>query len=714
MQSGSGQMERCPACGREYPGQLPRVCMNCGWQFEAQPAQPSGPSPGAAGLNQYATPPAQPGPPGPPPAGAAPPPPYYVTPPPVITAKNRRIPSLNNKKTRIVVAAALVLLLVAGAAAGAVVAISSIKHPSPAPTTEAAMRDSVAGARDYLNGAGLQLLAAKDKGAPIYSATAKLDVQANTVSGTERVLYTNNTGVTLPDLVFRVYANSPPVSPNGNGAAVTGVSTGGGPAPATLKGSLLRVSLPAPLAPGKTTLLTMTFSEAIPEVSGGIDISQLMGGTTASGYGVFGHSTDTYDLGYFLPTVATYGPAGWESREAPAFGDISDFDCAYYSVSLDVPESYVVAAAGMPVGESGSGGRKTYDFRGGPMRDFSVMASPNYQTASASVGDTAVTSYFLKSAADAGSKVLGFASDALSQYDKHFGPYPYKKFNVCEAPLGGGAGGMEFAGQVQIAQMLYSTAGGLNLGQASSLLGSLAGGLGDILEFTVAHEVCHQWWGLVVGSDSIGHPWQDEALTNYSSVLYFGWQHGPDAAKQQVDSELMLSYSTAKMMGTPDMIVDQPVYAFKDQNSYSAIVYSKGALFFQALEKTMGEQVFEKSLSEYYTQYSFRNATPDDLMAVFESNGNATAIAALDTRWIHELHASEDIAATGTANDLINNLMKSLGDSGIDMNQLNDMMKQYLPQGTDMNDLLQQFMQNGSTPQVPGLEQPDQQQPLPF
>jgi Tfp pilus assembly protein PilO len=58
--------------------------------------------------------------------------------------------------------------------------------------------------------------------------------------------------------------------------------------------------------------------------------------------------------------------------------------------------------------------------------------------------------------------------------------------------------------------------------------------------------------------------------------------------------------------------------------------------------------------------------------------------------------------------------MKSLGDSGIDMNQLNDMMKQYLPQGTDLNDLLQQFMQNGSTPQVPGLQQPDQQQPLPF
>jgi hypothetical protein len=105
-------------------------------------------------------------------------------------------------------------------------------------------------------------------------------------------------------------------------------------------------------------------------------------------------------------------------------------------------------------------------------------------------------------------------------------------------------------------------------------------------------------------------------------------------------------------------------------------------------------------------------------MASFESNGNATTIAALDQRWIHELHADEDIAATSTANDLINNLLKSLGSSGIDMNQLNDMMKQFLPQGTDMNqlnDMLKQYLQNGSTPQIPGFDdQQDQQPVLPF
>src|SRR5450759_991351 len=114
---------------------------------------------------------------------------------------------------------------------------------------------------------------------------------------------------------------------------------------------------------------------------------------------------------------------------------------------------------------------------------------------------------------------------------------------------------MEFSGQIQMAELLYGSAG-LTTNSADSQLnemlksaGNLGGLLGDTLEFAVAHEVCHQWWGLVVGSDSIGHPWQDESLTNYCSVMYFKWQHGADAASQQLDLQIKMPYSAAKLMG---------------------------------------------------------------------------------------------------------------------------------------------------------------------
>jgi hypothetical protein len=58
--------------------------------------------------------------------------------------------------------------------------------------------------------------------------------------------------------------------------------------------------------------------------------------------------------------------------------------------------------------------------------------------------------------------------------------------------------------------------------------GKLAAG-GDGLEQTVAHEVAHQWWYAVVGSDEYYQAWQDEALCEYSLLDYWGAVHGDGA-----------------------------------------------------------------------------------------------------------------------------------------------------------------------------------------
>jgi hypothetical protein len=227
--------------------------------------------------------------------------------------------------------------------------------------------------------------------------------------------------------------------------------------------------------------------------------------------------------------------------------------------------------------------------------------------------------------------------------------------------------------------------------------------MADLLEFTTAHEVCHQWWGLGVGSDQIDHPWQDESLTNYCSVLYFRWQHGEEAAKKQVDMQLMLPYSTGRLMAGGDMIVDTPSYGFASQTQYTATIYSKGALFFQALEAEMGQEAFEESLREYYGKYSFREATGADLMACFAANGkNAQAISALHQRWIKEKHADEDIAVESVPGmDMLNDL---LDQNGIDMDKLDEMLKQYMPEGMELDnleDLFEDFMPGGTTPVIP-------------
>lgn len=553
-----------------------------------------------------------------------------------------------------IIVSTVVVALLAGGIAVALVLENRVPDVRM-PATESELRSSVAGALEYLNPDGKKLAGGRTDGLTVYSVDVTLDDERHTVSGDETVLYTNRTGQAHSEVVFRVYANSPSVRGSGGKASIDRASADRRPAKASLEGSLLTLALPSGLARGDSVLISFSFTEPVPELDTGP--GSLFGGLPSGRYGIFGYSGDTYDLGYFVPSVASYSNGTWEKREVPAFGDAAYSECAVYNVAIDVPKGFVVAATGVKTGERSGGGRRVSSYAAGPARDFAAQASPAYRVTERKVGRTVVASYHLSGSTDAGKKVLDIACGALGQYSKHIGPYPYKRLNVCEAPLTGGAAGMEFTGQILIAQILYGELGipepevpqelkGLGE-QFKDLLGPLQSGLlGETLEFVVAHEVCHQWFAMVVGSDSLAHPWQDESLVNFCTVVYFRWRHGESAASGVIDSQLLLPYQAMGLTGSRDIPADSPVEAFDNQEQYTAVVYSKGALFFRELEKLLGRAAFEKSLRDYYEEYAFLEATPEEMLEAFESNAqDPGALASLHRRWILEAHGDEDIAS---------------------------------------------------------------------
>ena len=635
-QQGKGQV-KCPRCGRTYD-RAPKFCLGCGAGMGKPPA--ARPKPGF-------------------PRG------------PLIA----------------IIASVVVLLMLAGVIT--VVLVVFNRPPEvDLPQTVSELKSSTGEAQKYLNDNGRSLSSGRAEDAPIYSVSAVLDTGNNSVSGEETVLFTNRTDSNLEKIIFRVYANIPSVRGEGK-VSVTDARADGAEVKATLSDSLLTVMLPKALAPGEETLVSFSFEESLPKVTGGMGLEGLLG-ESSGGYGVFGHSDNVYSLGYLMPLITRYRDGSWDTRKAPAFGDVADFECAYFNVAVDVPSGYVVAATGTPTGKSSGAGRDVYSFSAGPARDFSVQASPDYKVETRTVGPTLVSSYYIEGSEEMGKEVLEFGCNALSQYSEHLGPYPYTRFNICEAPLGGGAAGMEFTGQIILAEMLYGNLGGdllpedLGGEELGDLFDSLLGGLmGDTLEFVTAHEVCHQWWGMAVGGDSIGHPWQDESLTNYCSILYFRWQHGEEAAGEQLEMQLVMPYSTAAALGGGDAVVDAPVDDFESQEQYVAAVYSKGALFWGALEKQMGTEAFEKSLREYYQKYAFKNPSPEDLMDCFKANSSdPAAVDALHQRWIKEKHGDEDISSTLPGMDMFEDLMKDLEDN-LDLGPLEDLLEDLLDGGED-------------------------------
>ncbi len=419
---------------------------------------------------------------------------------------------------------------------------------------------------------------------PRYFIQVTLDPdEPTTLTGVQRVRYTNTEDVPLDALYFRLYPNLPGY---GGSMTVEKVMLNGMPVETTLEaqGSALRVPLDPPLAPGDVADLTLWFRETLPT-------------DTSAGYGLYAYVDDVYALAGFYPTIPVYDDEGWNVEVAPPYGDATFTDVALYQVQLTVPEDLTVVTSGSTLETSDNDdGTRTWVAVGGPMRDFFVAMSPDYEVVSEEVDGTRVNSYY-RSAQDAGGQLaLRYAADALRVFGERFGPYPYIELDVVATPTN--AGGIEYPGAIVVAQGLYDDEGGF-------------------FELATAHEVAHQWWYGLVGNDQLDEPWLDEALTNYSAYLYYADTAGSDAADLVKQRVFEGPYRTVQKDGR-DRGVGGPVASFSERD-YGAIVYGKGPLFFDALRAQLGDEAFFAALQAYLEAHRYGVAYPDDLIAAFEA-----------------------------------------------------------------------------------------------
>ena len=264
---------------------------------------------------------------------------------------------------------------------------------------------------------------------------------------------------------------------------------------------MLKVALPAPLAPQARLQLEMRFSDPIPA------------GKDVGNYGEFALKDNILALAGFYPTMVVYGDQGWHLERPSLQGDVLYADASLYDVSLTAPAALTVVATGETRERKDNGdGSATWRLTGGPMRDFNIAASADYLKVSRQVGAVVVNSYAVKQDAEGGRDALDWASAALNTYQTAFGLYPYRELDVVETPTS--AGGIEYPGMVVIAARLYSDPQRrLNF------------------EGATAHEVAHQYWYNVVGDDQLNTPWLDESLAQYSTGLYYGSQYGEARAR---------------------------------------------------------------------------------------------------------------------------------------------------------------------------------------
>lgn len=413
--------------------------------------------------------------------------------------------------------------------------------------------------------------------APRYAISLTVDIARSQVTGEQQVLYTNTEEVPLRDLYLRLFPKTPAY---GGEMRVNSIRLNGKPASPEVRlgGSALRLLLNPPLAPMEAVTLSMAFTVTVP-LTDGVDYAQ------------FSYLRGVMALPEVYPLIPVYDDEGWNVEVAPEYGDAVYSDVAFYRVDVTAPPTMTLVASGTcTVREAGR-----WSCQAGPVRDFALILGDDYQVASQVAEGVIVNSYFYSDHREGGERVLKTAADALTLYSRLFGPYPYEELDVVETPTQ--AGGIEYPTLVVISDRLYT-------GHPR-------------LEWVVAHEVAHQWWYGVVGSDQVDEPWLDEALTQYTTLLYHEFLYGAETATRILEDDFQATYDRL-VEEENDMPAGLPVAAYP-RDLYGPVVYRKGALYFHALRQQVGDEGFFAILRAYYRRHRYGIATPGSFLATVKT-----------------------------------------------------------------------------------------------
>lgn len=423
-----------------------------------------------------------------------------------------------------------------------------------------------------------------------YEIELTVDLGAATITGHERVEYTNTRDVPLGDLYLRLFPNTP-----GYGGAMTATNVmldGRLVIPAIeLDGSALCLSLDPPLEPGTTLDLWLDFTLTIPTDT---DQGVLR---PSKGYWQFGYYDGVLALANAYPLIPVYDDEGWNVELAPNYGDAIYSETAFYTVRVTGPAEMTLIASGTctepALNPDGSG---TWTCVTGPMRDFNAVLGPDYQVESRVVEGITVNSLFYSTHHQGGERALDWATEAVRLFSTRFGPYPFTELDVVETPTH--AGGIEYPGLVVINSTYYET-------------------LGERMEWVVVHEVGHQWWYSLVGNDQVDEPWLDEALVQYSTLLYYEDRYGAGVAAELLEQVFRQPYEELVESGR-DVPAGLPVAAYGGAD-YGTVVYRKGPLYFHALRQEVGDEPFWGILQTYFARNRYGVATPEKWLAAVET-----------------------------------------------------------------------------------------------
>lgn len=445
-----------------------------------------------------------------------------------------------------------------------------------------------------------------------YLINAEIDCIKGVIRANEKFTYYHCLDEPIDELVFNLYANAyakdaehkqilssdeADVYYNGinyGNIELTGVTENGEQLAYSIDETILSVKLKRELFFGESVTVDFLFETLIPYANARLGISE-SGTINASGW---------------YPVLCTRKDGEYFRRYVYPYGDPYMTDCADYCVKLTYDENYVLACPGKVANTYAENGRKVIETELSSARDFAFLLNEKYNVVSGFYEGIDVNYFYY--ADESPDETLSCALDSLKFYCERFGRYPYNSYTLAETELN--AGGMEFPALVYISSAAF----------------------GEECEEVVAHETAHQWWYGVVGSDNLTNAWQDEGLTEFSTLLYMQSKRGDEYYNKRI-SDAYRSYNMYRDIAykvNPDIKfnMDKNSSEYMSDYEYVNITYVKGLLMFDTLYN-LNKTKTVNALRRYYKDCAYKIADVDALVESFESSG--LKVGGIIKNWIN-------------------------------------------------------------------------------
>ncbi len=190
---------------------------------------------------------------------------------------------------------------------------------------------------------------------------------------------------------------------------------------------------------------------------------------------------------------------------------------------------------------------------------------------------------------------------SLDQFDRRFGPYPYKILTVIDPEPGSQMEGMEYPTLVT---------GGTTIWDPTR-----------ITELEAEHEFGHQYWYGMVATNEFQDAWLDEGINSYTEVNVMGALYGGETsvfgrrwANLSDESAQYIQY-----LAMPDFDpVTRFAWKFRNSESYGVVTYGKSATLLKTLEGLVGKETMEEAMRTYFMRYRFTHPTTEDFLRTIE------------------------------------------------------------------------------------------------